>query len=59
MDLEKKLKEIEEHFANITPEEFEQNLIKAGLGRIKPASESGWMMMPVVIEGGKLKKKGE
>lgn len=45
MDLKQKLTEIEEHFANITPEELEENLKKAGHGVIEPASKSGYTLL--------------
>jgi len=38
MDITKKLKQIEEHFRNITNEELEEKLINAGLGTINPSS---------------------
>lgn len=35
----KKLQEIEEHFGNITEEEFHEKLINAGYGKIKSLAE--------------------
>lgn len=45
MDIMKKLQEIEEHFNQITDEELEQNLIKAGINEIKPSKDSGMIMV--------------
>lgn len=45
MDIAKKLREIEEHFSNISADELEKNLIKAGLGRIQPSSKSNMRMI--------------
>lgn len=36
----KKLEEIENHFANISEEEFQENLVKAGFGEIQSLAES-------------------
>ncbi|MGD6874237.1 hypothetical protein ACQCU1_18910 [Sutcliffiella horikoshii] len=40
MDLFKQLREIEEHFNNISKEELHQNLIESGLGEIEPVAYS-------------------
>ncbi|MDA3732882.1 hypothetical protein PBV87_15505 [Niameybacter massiliensis] len=45
MDLEKRMRAIEEHFKNLSIEEFENNLIEAGIARIKPTMESGMRMV--------------
>lgn len=45
MDITKKLQEIEEHFNQITDEELEQNLIKAGINEIKSSEDSGMIMV--------------
>lgn len=39
MDLELKIKEIKDHFKNISEEEFEQKLIEHGIEEIKPMSD--------------------
>lgn len=46
-DLIKKINEIEEHFTNISEEEFEINLEKAGFKTIKSASESDMELVEV------------
>lgn len=38
-EIEEKINEISKHFANITEEEFEENLKKSGYGIVKPTSE--------------------
>jgi hypothetical protein len=45
MNLIKKLEEIEEHFKNITAEEFEEGLKRSGEGYIEHSSESGYEMI--------------
>lgn len=45
MDTLEKLKEIEEYFENLTVEEFEENLKKAGHGVIEPSSKSGFELV--------------
>ena len=45
MDVMKKLQEIEEHFNQITDEELERNLNKAGINEIKPSKDSGMIMV--------------
>ena len=45
MELKDRLKQIEEHFQNITPEELKDNLEKAGHGVIEPASKSGYTLL--------------
>lgn len=45
MDIIKKLREIDEHFNQITDEELEQNLIKAGINEIKSNEDSGMIMV--------------
>lgn len=45
MDLMRKLKEIDEHFSQITDEELERNLIKAGMNEIRPSEKSGMVMV--------------
>ncbi len=44
MDIQKKLEDIEKHFANISPNQLEENLIKCGQGVIQPASKSGYQL---------------
>lgn len=46
MDIIKKLREIDEHFNQITDEELKQNLIKAGINEIKSSENSGMIMIP-------------
>ena len=43
-DILKRLDSINQHFSSIEAEKFNENLEKAGFGRIKPASESGYML---------------
>lgn len=38
MNIEERLKQITEHFKNLSPEEFENNLIKSGVQEIKVSS---------------------
>lgn len=40
-EIENKLREIDEHFENITASEFEANLEKAGVNEIESMKESG------------------
>jgi hypothetical protein len=40
-------KKIKEHFDNISNEEFRQNLNECGYYRIKPASEYGFVLIPL------------
>ena len=42
-----KIRRIEEHFANISDEEFEENLIKSGFGEIKSLEEYGLKLKEV------------
>ena len=44
---EELLQRIKNHFENITPEELEEGLKRAGYRRIESASESGWELMDV------------
>ena len=37
MNTQERIKEIKDHFANLTLEQFEANLEKAGIGTIKPS----------------------
>lgn len=41
-DFHERIKEIDDHFANISIEEFEQNLIDCGLGQITPLLDEDW-----------------
>ncbi|HLS34790.1 MAG TPA: hypothetical protein VK061_00965 [Bacillota bacterium] len=41
MDIEKKLRDIDEHFQHITEEELEENLMKAGFNEIRPSKSMG------------------
>jgi hypothetical protein len=43
-DLDKMLKEIDDYFDNVTKEEFEEALKKAGHGLIESASKSGYRL---------------
>lgn len=45
MDVLKKLEEIKAHFENISAEEFEANLIKAGFNEIEPCADSDIIML--------------
>jgi hypothetical protein len=45
MDLKKRLEEIDEHFKNISKDELEYKLEKAGLGVIESCSKSGVRMI--------------
>lgn len=45
MDTEKRLKKISDHFKNISIEQLEENLVKAGINEIRPANESGYKMV--------------
>ena len=39
------LEEIQEHFKNISVEEFEQSLVECGLNTIKPSTDFGYRML--------------
>jgi hypothetical protein len=41
-----RIKDIEEHFDNLTIEEFEKNMYNAGAYKIKAAEESGFKISP-------------
>jgi hypothetical protein len=41
---EERIKDIEEHFDNLTIEEFEENMYNAGAYKIKAAEESGFRL---------------
>ena len=43
-NLGKMLKQIDDYFDNVSQEEFEKALEKAGFGVIEPASESGYRL---------------
>lgn len=45
MDLQEKLKKIEDHFKDLTVEQFEENLIECGIEVIKSSKESGWELL--------------
>jgi hypothetical protein len=45
MNYEERIKQIEEHFDNISMEQFEINLERAGMGIIKPLSIKGMKLM--------------
>jgi len=45
MDTFERLQHIREHFDNISIEEFEQNLQRAGIEAIRPAAEFGYEMV--------------
>ena len=45
MDVKKKLKEIEDHFSQITDVELQTNLIKAGINEIKSSRDEGMVMV--------------
>lgn len=44
MNIDEKLKEIENHFNSVTDEEFEAALIRSGHGEIRTLSESNMML---------------
>lgn len=44
MELKEKMKKIEEHFKNITDEDFETNLTKSGHGFIQHSAKSGYKL---------------
>lgn len=46
-ELEERLERINEHFDNITIEELEEKLIKAGIGEIKSCEEEGYIIIHV------------
>lgn len=53
MDIKAKLKQIEEHFKTLSIEEFEKNLVKAGLDNIRSSkSESMFMVTKDEIKEG-------
>lgn len=39
------LEEIQEHFKNISIEEFEQSLIECGIGKIQSCTDFGYRML--------------
>ncbi len=45
MGATERLQSMREHFANITIEEFERNLLRAGIEIIRPASDDGYYMV--------------
>ena len=46
MDINEQLQLIREHFANISIEDFERNLQRAGIEVIRPASDYGYYLVP-------------
>lgn len=44
LDKEKALKEINDHFEDLSVSQFEQNLLECGLGEINLSSDDGWSM---------------
>ncbi|WP_180953446.1 hypothetical protein [Bacillus sp. T33-2] len=50
MDIEKKLKEIDDYFDSVTEEEFEEALNKAGYKTIKPASCKGYSLVEPITD---------
>lgn len=51
MDLNKNLKEIKNHFKNISNKKLEENIKKAGEGEIKSASDLGYkLVIPIEKE---------
>ncbi len=52
MTIQRRIKDIEEHFDNLTMEEFEKNMYNAGAYKIKAAEESGFRLSL----SGKIKK---
>lgn len=45
MNIKKRLKEIDNHFNQITAEELERNLIKAGINEIQSSEKAGMIMI--------------
>lgn len=46
-DMEEMLKKIDDYFDNVTQEEFEKALEKAGYGLIEPANKSDYELLKV------------
>lgn len=59
MDIKKELEKIRNHFENITPSEYQQNLEAAGAGEIKPAAESGMELAANKLQEGGLLYKAD
>ncbi|WP_019413659.1 hypothetical protein [Paenisporosarcina sp. TG20] len=50
MDIFKKIKEIENHFHQITDEKYEKNLISAGFGEIEHSNQSQMQIITVEFQ---------
>lgn len=42
-----RLKNVDEHLKNITPEELEEKLIECGLNTISSSEDYGWFLKPI------------
>jgi len=49
MDIEERLKRIDEHFEHLTVEEFEKKLERAGINEIKSSADFGMEMVSVTV----------
>lgn len=64
MEINKRIEEIREHFNNISIEQFEENLIKAGINEIEPSDceiitfENGSKIIPIKSKGKTIRSKG-
>jgi len=64
METKKHIDEIKEHFKNISIEQLEENLIKAGIEEIKPSNcemvvfENGSKIIPIKHKGKVIRSKG-
>lgn len=64
METKTRIKEIKEHFNNISIEQLEENLIKAGIEEIKPSGcemivfENGSKIIPVKHKEKTIRSKG-
>jgi len=45
MELEQAIKKIEDHFKDLTVEQFEENLVECGIEVIESSKESGWQLV--------------
>jgi len=64
MEIQKRIKKIKKHFNNISIEQLEENLIKAGIKEIKPSDcemivfENGSKIIPVKHKEKVIRSKG-
>jgi len=62
--IEEIIEEIKEHFNNMSVEQFEENLIKAGINEIEPSGcemilfENGSKIIPIRSKGKTIRSKG-